>query len=533
MNQALQSFITSYLLGCSNKRIVNNKLVLHDRYTIDIEYLSYTGFHTYSENIQDNGNSISFLDLVKGLASLEDINEDNLNLFCHRVEASALNQLNLTESRKNLLEKFSQLKDFSFKTTEQTLVSGHYSHPYPKLLEGELETDFVNEEMQLQWCLIHKDILHIEKSPSFDIDLQKELSLLSGLDHYQDFILFPFHPYQFESLQQTEWMKNYLSKSLITKAESQYRMWTPTTSLRTLYNQHSNWMLKFSLNVRLTNSIRILQSNEVKRGMQLHEVFNSQEKLTTLQILHEPAYLALKNEQGEILKETIVVLRDSPFKNVDEKIISLATLNPVVTSVIKQIASLEGRSYVETAHRWFTAFLEKAVFPFVYLQAQHGIYLGAHQQNLILKLDECFNPVQSFFRDCQGTGYSQMGFEKFKANVSTLNTPNGNVLPIEFANTLMGYYLFINTTLYTIKSIAQGNQELEIELIKLFNAGIQKLDNIKDSSFIDYVLNSKTFFIKDNYECCVKNINENTMNNPLDIYKQFDNPFYKVKHETI
>lgn len=532
MKHAIQSFLTSYLLGCQNQHIENNKLFLHDRFSIEIEAFSETSFHTFSERIEDNGRPISFSELVRALVSLEDISEEKSNLFCQRVEASINNLNSLTAAKKNLISAVSNLSDLSFKATEQTLISGHYSHPYPKLLEGDLATEVVKDEMRLQWCLVHKDILHVEKSPAFKADIQRELSHLADQSlEQEDYYLFPFHPYQFEVLQFSEWMKTYIKKGLIQKIDCAEKRWIPTTSLRTLYNQDSQWMLKFSLSVRLTNSIRTLQINEVKRGMQLHEVFSLEDQLSTLTILHEPAYLSLKNENNEILKETIVVLRDNPFQTAEDKIISLATLNPIIQSLIKKISLTEKINHKEASRKWFSVFLNTAILPFVTLQARHGIYLGAHQQNLILKLDDNYYPTKAFYRDCQGTGYSQMGFEKFKDKVSTLNSPNGNILTKDFANILMGYYLFINSTLFTIKSIANGDRNLEIKLINEFNTRLQQQTLVLDKSFINYVLYSDFFYVKDNYECCLQNINENTMSDPLALYKKFKNPYLKVKHE--
>jgi N2-citryl-N6-acetyl-N6-hydroxylysine synthase len=526
VKHAVQSFLTSYLLGCNNYKIIKNVLVLHNRFRIPLESFSETGFHTYLDTILDEkGNSLSFLELVEQLSLMEDVSEENLKAFNHRVKKSAENTSALLESKKELIKSVEALNDLSFKTTEQVLYAGHFSHPYPKLQEGN-----VHESLNLKWCLIHKDILHIETSSYFSKDtLNKELNTLAGVDNRDsEFLLYPFHPFQFSYFAEADWMQSYLSKGLIKVLAFAEKEWTPTTSIRSLYNEDAKWMLKYSLNVRLTNSIRTLQINEVKRGMQLHEVFQSSkgmeifldEDMSTLSILHEPAFMALKNLEGETLKETIVVLRENPFRNNNEKIISLATLNQIIphSTLINNKAK---------AKEWFSSFLDKVILPFVLLQGRHGIYLGAHQQNIIIKLDKNNYPEHMFYRDCQGTGYSQMGFEKFKTEAQSLNNPNGNVLDSSLANTLIGYYLFINSTLFTIKSIAQGDRELEIVLINDFTSKLSLL-NIKDRSFIKYALESESFYIKDNYECCVKNINENTMSNPLDIYKKFKNPFFKV-----
>ncbi len=507
MKQALQSFLTSYLLGCKNKKVNENSIVLHDRFVIGIEHFSVTGFHTFSEDIKDNGRPLSFFEFVDELTKMEAVDEEARTLFNQRVRASAQTTINILDSKSIKLSPI----DLSFKTTEQSLVFGHFSHPYPKLMEGPGTPESIYQPVQLQWCLVKKDFIHIERSKAFSKEnFFTALEALAGNKTTSDYVLFPFHPYQFETLE----LKEYMDSGSILPLKTEEKEWIPTTSVRSLYNENENWMLKFSLNLRLTNSIRTLQMIEVKRGLQLHELFQSPEK--TLTILHEPAFMALKKPDGSLWQETIVILRENLFKTQSEKVISLATLNQInPESGIPFIHELIKRT---NAEKWFNSFLETTILPFISLQAKHGVYLGAHQQNIILKLDDDFYPVHTYYRDCQGTGFSKHAH---------LNIPSDNILNTDFANRLMGYYLFINSTLFTIKSIAHGNRELEKNLIDHFVTKVKKLDGVKDYSFIDYVLKSETFLIKDNYICCLKNINENTMSNPLDIYINFPNPFGK------
>lgn len=512
MKQALQSFLTSYLLGCKNKKISENSVVLHDRFSISVEHFSETGFHTFSDDIKDNGRPISFFEFVDELTKMEAVDEEARALFNQRVRASAQTTKNILDSK---LVKLSP-KNLSFKTTEQSLVFGHFSHPYPKLMEGPGTPENIYQPVQLQWCFVKKDLLYIERSKAFsEENLFEALETLAGEMATCDHVLFPFHPYQFHTLE----LKDYVDSGSILPLKTEEKEWIPTTSVRSLYNENENWMLKFSLNLRLTNSIRTLQMIEVRRGLQLHEVFQSPEK--TLTILHEPAFMALKKRDGSLWQETIVILRENPFKTQTEKVISLATLNqsnpesgtPFIHELIKNTSP----------EKWFNSFLETTILPFISLQAVHGVYLGAHQQNIILKLDDDYYPIHTYYRDCQGTGFSK--------HAAQLSISRETILDSDFANRLMGYYLFINSTLFTIKSIAHGNREIEKNLIELFVTKVKNLDGVKDHSFIDYVLKSETFLIKDNYICCLKNINENTMSNPLDIYINFPNPFgTKMKH---
>ena len=562
MKASLQSFLTSYLVGCSKYNITPNNLNipgaveilaingLHDSYYIPLASKSLTGLHQFSDVIYKKDLSkISFEDFVNEICLLEDANQENSQLFQKRVLASQEVMKDLTLKKESLLKSIFSLNDLSFKSTEQGLILGHYSHPYPKLQEHSAQKVNLEEELSLKWHLVHKSILHLESSKYFSLDvIQDQLQALYKCECLDetlvptDYMLFPIHPVQHESLVNNPEIRKYFDDGLIKSLENCLPLskWIPTTSMRTIYNEKAQWMLKFSLGVRLTNSIRTLQENEVKRGMQLHEVLTSANKKgiftheeSPLHIIHEPIFMALKDKDGCILKSTIVVLRENPFYKKNSNLICLATLNQefpsenrsLLTKIVEVISTNKNISYTEAAQNWFQSFISQVVCPLVSLQGKHGIYLGAHQQNLILELDAHYYPIKAYYRDCQGTGYSQYGHEKFKNEAESLQKPNGNVLPVEFANSLMGYYLFINTTLFTLKTIAMGDLELEKSLIKIFTRGLERLNDLNDKSFIEYALKSKFFHIKDNFECCLKNINENTMANPLEIYKKFANPF--------
>ncbi|WP_305771057.1 IucA/IucC family protein, partial [Escherichia coli] len=79
--------------------------------------------------------------------------------------------------------------------------------------------------------------------------------------------LFPLHPWQGEYLLQQVWCQALFAKGLIRDLGEAGTSWLPTTSSRSLYCATSRDMIKFSLSVRLTNSVRTLSVKEVERGM--------------------------------------------------------------------------------------------------------------------------------------------------------------------------------------------------------------------------------------------------------------------------
>lgn len=67
-------------------------------------------------------------------------------------------------------------------------------------------------------------------------------------------------------------------------------------------------MIKFSLSVRLTNSVRTLSVKEVKRGMRLARLAKTarwqtlQARYPTLRVMQEDGWAGLRDENGVIQK---------------------------------------------------------------------------------------------------------------------------------------------------------------------------------------------------------------------------------------
>ena len=139
-------------------------------------------------------------------------------------------------------------------------------------------------------------------------------------------------------------------------------------------------------------------------------------------------------------------------------------------------------------------------------------------------------PTASYFRDCQGTGYSKTGFEIFSKSVELMTLENGNVLDDEMGNTLFSYYLIINSTFNVINTIAKDTGLSEEHLMKVLKTNLNnwQAEDIKDNACFKYLLESPKLFQKGNFLCSFINMNENTTENPLGIYNSFSNPIFET-----
>ena len=541
-----------------------------DQLIIPVMYYSLVGRHSY-ENVFFNKiyksaelKKIHFLELkdliVEHLTAIYKTNTDQKNTFLKRINNSVDNIKTTLSLRKNDIKALYRNESISFKDAEQGLIVGQSFHPHPKNKDEFNNSDFLlfspetGGKFNLHWYMIHSSIIHSnisknfkEKSWNEDIFL-KEMKISKSYNELKTrgYMAYPIHPWQKKILFKMPIIIDYFSNGLIVdmgEAVEASHKWHPTSSLRSLYNEASSYMLKFSLSLRLTNSVRHLLPVEVVRGLQVLDVFSTDKGAEFLNqypdfnILFEPAFMAIIDSNKKILNETIVALRLNPFKNNTTQKIVLATLtqdNPLlglslIGNQIKCVKVSSLKEIKEIAVEWFEKFLNIAVKPLLMAQAKLGVLLGAHQQNLILEIKDNM-PSACYFRDCQGTGYSKTGFNMFSQEVDLMTVENGNVLDDVMGNTLFSYYLLINSTFNVISTIAKDTGISEELLMKILKRSLihWQEEGVVDSSCFKYLLESPTLLQKGNFLCSFVNLNENTTENPLGIYNSFPNPIFET-----
>lgn len=499
------NFLNSYVRDF-NIEIINNAVEI-EGVNIPLLHYSKTGSHSYD---------------VKDFQTL-------LRLICKdstllkRVENSISNmQLFLEENR------FSD--EIVFLTAEQSLLLGHNFHPCSKSRDEFSDEDLKNygpelkAKFKLKWFFVKKEYLYQESSKSFkDFEWMNHLF---GFNVPKGYIPYPAHPWQFEKLLSDPAIRTHLHNKNILIASETEREWYATSSMRSLYSPDYSYMLKFSMSVKMTNSVRHLQLREVSRGMKIQDAFESpfianfNEKNNHFEIMHEPYFCAIKDINETPLVQTIVLLRDNRIQ--EEQSIMLATINQPHPYRGKDLLSKFIDESTLSPQDWFSEFIDKVIKPYIDLQANFGIYLGAHQQNLIVKIKKG-KPTGTQFRDCQGIAFGKIAIE----NIS--NEFKDHFVDSEAAKNLFTYYLIINSVFSTIAAIARSTSINEEVFLRIFRSHLTRMKHTaKDTSVINYLLDSEFLTQKGNFRCNLDNINENTTENPLSIYNSFKNPLVNI-----
>ncbi|MDD0851763.1 IucA/IucC family protein [Halobacteriovorax sp. GB3] len=546
---SLNPLMNSLLREINNYEIRENYILLNfdkESFKLELEYESSLYLHRFTGkivSIKEQAREISFEEFIKSLLKHFENDQQSTTQLEQRILESRDNIQNIIKEKELQYKKLMDQSSLSFLEAEQLLLLGHNAHPCPKSKAQFSEKDQrlyspeYSNKFPLKWLLIKKDKLFKNSARNFQEKNWNENFFIKDLqqDIKSGYSPFPMHPWQFNIFKETELFKKYYDDEtiLVVDALHQNCHFGATSSLRSLYSENYDYMLKFSLSLQITNSIRHLQEVEVVRGMEVCDVMDTKhgrkflEKNKNFKILNEPSYMAILDGKNKLRIDTIVLIR--------ENIETQENIEQVVLSTINQPSIYQNKTFFDLRkvdkRKWFQLYLENILTPFLNAAMEFGILYGAHQQNIIVNLKNSY-PESVTFRDCQGTGYTELGFEKMKDHVSSLKRENGNIVSYEMAKTLVGYYLFINSTFSTISALSTTDQELERELISTMITFLEDYQKKEfDTFLVDYFLENKSVKQKGNFLCCFQNINENTQSDPTKIYTKLKNPFFRNTNE--
>ncbi|KFI11826.1 N(2)-citryl-N(6)-acetyl-N(6)-hydroxylysine synthase [Vibrio coralliilyticus] len=551
------SSVTLYNIPLSGERSISIKL----------SHFSSLGGHEYlfpamlNDQATDVSQPIRFSQLLAlvldepALVGL--LSKEQKAIFTQRVTESYHNTYLAAQHHPYGAKLFEQRLDFT--QAEQSLLVGHSFHPAPKSREQfsfEDAKQFSPEfggHFALVWLAVNEDVLIGDSSADSTLSqrlqalVSQDGALCHGLEGRLNDgeTLLPAHPWQWQVMQELPSIQNYLQLGKIRQLGQLGAQWYPTSSTRSLYSQSLPYMLKFSLSVKLTNSIRNLSLKEVVRGTRLNDLFQHSSLQETLgdgvgfQLMQEPAFLGLVDQNGEVIDESLVALRDNPLATQPaQEAVVLATLtqqNPyggasLLANRVSEYARTQNVDVKHAAIDWFDAYCRHTVVPLFNLQANFGVVFLAHQQNIVMQLESGF-PIGMYYRDCQGTGYTDLAFELFGEQLKEAKRDVENYWDQGKVRRYFAYYLIINSSYNVISNLAAQCGVEELELVAILHKHLRRLldTGVRDDQCLRYVLESQSLCCKGNFFCYLQNFNENSIPDPAVIYFDLPNPLVRVK----
>ena len=445
-----------------------------------------------------------------------------------------------------------------FIESEQALILGHSMHPAPKSRTGFVHEDWQKYspeacgQTQLHYWLVAPEYIAegTALEQAFSIQLKQEIkwhlseSELETLAAYAHYKLLPLHPWQARYLQSKVWFKSLKAKLKIIDLGEKAWIFSPTTSVRTLASFNAPWMLKPSLSVMITNSIRVNLAKECHRGEMTHRLWHSElgqsilKQCPTLKAVNDPAWIALQLD-GEIIDETICIVRDQPFTP-EQQVTCIASLcqdHPVeernrFNALFDQIASQQKlNDKAQIAHDWFKTFLNISLSPLMYVYHRYGMAFESHQQNVLVELKDGW-PQWLWLRDNQGFYYIEEFAGEILQQFPELHDKAHAVGSKAFVDERFSYYFFGNTLFGIINAIGATGFVSEQDLLSVLQQHLfDLLKQYPESSLIQSLLYQPTLPYKGNLLTRLYELDE--LIAPVEnqsVYIQLANPLY-IKQE--
>ncbi|HJE75302.1 MAG TPA: siderophore biosynthesis protein [Acinetobacter johnsonii] len=446
----------------------------------------------------------------------------------------------------------------SFIESEQALILGHSMHPAPKSRTGFVHEDWQKYspeacgQTQLHYWLVASEYIAegTALEQVFSIQLKQEIkwhlseSELETLAAYAHYKLLPLHPWQARYLQSKVWFKSLKAKLKIIDLGEKAWIFSPTTSVRTLASFNAPWMLKPSLSVMITNSIRVNLAKECHRGEMTHRLWHSElgqsilKQCPSLKAVNDPAWIALQLD-GEIIDETICIVRDQPFTP-EQQVTCIASLcqdHPVeernrFNALFDQIASQQKlNDKAQIAHDWFKTFLNISLSPLMYVYHRYGMAFESHQQNVLVELKDGW-PQWLWLRDNQGFYYIEELADEILQQFPELHDKAHAVGSKTFVDERFSYYFFGNTLFGIINAIGATGFVSEQDLLSVLQQHLfDLLKQYPESSLIQSLLYQPTLPYKGNLLTRLYELDE--LIAPVEnqsVYIQLANPLY-IKQE--
>jgi siderophore synthetase component len=288
----------------------------------------------------------------------------------------------------------------------------------------------------------------------------------------------PVHPWQARRLLERPAVRELLAAGLLADLGPQGGRWRPTSSLRTVYRADVPFMLKLSLWVRVTNSVRGNLAKELARGVEVHRLLEAglgaelAERFPHFAIVRDPAWVTVRAGAGAE-SGFEVVLRDNPYPAADATdatVVAALCAEPRgggpsrLAGIVTELARAGGRPTDETAREWLRRYLRTVAAPLLWLEAERGVALEAHQQNVVLELRDGW-PAGCRYRDNQGYYFKASRTHALRELLPELNRDSDTVCDDHVADERFTYYLGINNLLGVVGALGAAGLADERDLL--------------------------------------------------------------------
>jgi siderophore synthetase component len=532
---------------------------------IPLKYYSETGIHSFyfpvaerelSTNCISDISPFRFLELLTQYAKTDYPNAEasrtaalmqnsihNLGIFLDRFE---VNQPCISNAQQTFIE------------AEQSLLLGHSLHPLTKTRDGFSTDDLLHyspethSRFPLHYFLVHPEYI-TEKStdaalPSAVLKQEllagnENLNLRSMIREYYDYKVVPVHPWEVLHLIQQPAVQEMMTKGLLFSLGEAGVSYAATSSVRTVYNEQSDYMYKLSLHVKITNSYRVNYPHELYRGHDAARLMNTswgqqlQQQYPNVEFITDPAYIMV-SYNGEVIDGFTTSIRKNVFKgnNAQKNVSLVAALcqdgiaghTPRLVNIIEQAAKYRNKSINETALDWFAQYLNVCVKPLIGIFNDFGLGSEYHQQNILLEMDANLFPAKIYFRDNQGFFFREGKVDELLQAIPHFGSNSRSFIPEERMYRYWDHYLISNNLFGLINALGKNQLADEVTLLHMVYELLESIKDADTTGLVNHFLSSHKLNTKGNLLTSINNMDEASAprTNPA-VYRTYYNPLHK------
>jgi siderophore synthetase component len=532
---------------------------------IPLQYYSETGIHHFhfpvaekelATNCMSAIGPLRFLELVTQYAKtvypdaeatrtiyLMQNSMENLGIFLDRFDA---NQPEIANARQSFIE------------AEQSLLLGHSLHPLTKTREGFTTDDLLQYSPETQarfplhYFLIHPECVQ-EKSTERVLPCEwLKQELLAGelaptvktmLREYFDYKVVPTHPWEARYLMQQPAVQEMMAKGMVHSLGEAGAVYAPTSSVRTVYNEQSDWMYKLSLHVKITNSYRVNYPHELYRGHDAARLMKTswgkalEKQFPGVEFITDPAYIMV-TWNGEVIDGFTTSIRKNVFKGAHaKKNVSLVAALcqdgvagnlPRIVNIMREAAERRKLSIKETALDWFAQYLQVCVKPLIGIFNEFGLGSEYHQQNILLEMNDNLFPAKIYFRDNQGFFFREGKVDALLQAIPDFGKESRSFIPEERMYRYWDHYLISNNLFGVINALGKNQLANELTLLRMTYELLSSLRDADTTGLVNHFLTSPKQNTKGNLLTSINNMDEASAprTNPA-VYRTYYNPLHK------
>jgi siderophore synthetase component len=455
-----------------------------------------------------------------------------------------------------------------FIDSEQSTVLGHWLHPTPKSrrgIYGYQHTHYAPElggRFALRFFAARRALVlqaSIADASAEEIargiacgghDASGAAARLEALG--DGYCVLPLHPLQADWLLHQDYVRALLDADDLVDLGELGPAFTPTSSVRTVYAETMDFMVKLSIPVKITNSLRINLASELGDSVYISKLFRAcglDRDFPEMRPVEDPAYITVALPDHE---ETgfEVIFRSNAFAERDESepprtVHSIAALvqdawdehaSSKLALAVRTLARARGLRPTDAALVWFEAYFKCAVEAPIRIYDRHGIALEAHQQNVLVELDAVGLPMHAYCRDVQGIGISESFRERTLALVPELVSQEKVFEAEDIVQNGFGYYLFFNQLYSVINRFALDgllSEDALLEVVRRKLVQMRPQMQRLGTELVDAHLHERSMPFKGNLLTRAADMDELQSENELAVYTQVENPLYAPRTESM